>query len=139
MGESQDHRRATFWGELIQHGPKPRRPLRRVEIHVERGQRLELLLRRRLIDVDAGRLPAFQHCVLLHEIVRDRVEVVDRISNRILVFDPQHAQVNLLRQIRYIGLAPDAPPEERVQGCPVLGKQPLNQRWFRISYGHGDT
>ena len=139
MREAKDHRGAAFWTKLLQHNPKPRDPLRHVEVCVERGQRLELLLRRSLVDVDAAGLAVFKHRVLLHEIVGDRVEVVDRISNRLLVPDPQHPYIHLLCQVRYIGLAPDAPPEKRLQGGPVFGKQPLDQGWFRVSHGHRDA
>src|SRR5437588_9081460 len=119
--EAQDHCGAAFRTELLQHDPEPRDPLRRIEVSVERGQRLEVLVRRSLVDVNATRLPTVEHRVLLHEIVGDRVEVVDRIADRFLVADAQHPYVHLLRQIRGIGLAADAPPEERLQGPPVLG------------------
>ena len=80
-----------------------------------------------------------QLCRSLHEIIGDRVEVVDRIADRLLVADAQHPYVHLLRQIRGIGLAPDAPLEKRLQGPPVLGKQPLDQGWFRVSHSHRDA
>jgi len=64
---------------------------------------------------------------------------VDRIADRLLVADAQHPYVHLLRQIRGIGLAPDAPLEKRLQGPPVLGKQPLDQGWFRVRHGHCDA
>jgi hypothetical protein len=41
-------------------------------------------------------------------------EMEDGIANRLLVADPQHPHVHLLRQVRCIGLPPDAPPEERL-------------------------
>ena len=139
MREAQDHRGTAFRPELLQHDPEPRDPPPRIELPVELGQCLELLVRRSLVDVDAARLPTVEHRVLLHEIVGDRVEVVDRIADRLLVADAQHPYVHLLRQIRGIGLAPDAPPEERLQAPSVLGKQPLDQGWFRVSHGHRDA
>ena len=90
------------------------------------------------MSMPAG-LPVLEHRVLLHEIVGDRVEVVHGIANRLLVADPQHPYVHLLRQVRCIGLAADAPPEERLQSRPVIGKQPLDQGWFRVSHGHGNA
>ena len=137
--EAQDHRGAAFRTELLQHDPEPGDPLPRIEVPIERGQRLELLVRWSLVDVDAARLPTVEHRVLLHEIVGDRVEIVDRIADRLLVADAQHPYVHLLRQIRGIGLAPDAPLEKRLQGPPVLGKQPLDQGWFRVSHSHRDA
>jgi hypothetical protein len=77
--------------------------------------------------------------VLLHEIVGHGIEVVDGIADRPLVADPEHPYVHLLRQIRCIGLGPDAPQKKRLQGSPMLGKQPLDQGWFWLSRGHGDT
>jgi hypothetical protein len=77
--------------------------------------------------------------VLLHEIVGHGIEVVNRIADRLLVADPKHPYVHLLSQIRCIGLASDAPTKERLQRAPVLGKQPLDQGWFWLSRGHGDT
>jgi hypothetical protein len=77
--------------------------------------------------------------VLLNEIVSDRVEVKDGIAKRLLVLDSQHSYVDLLREVRCVVLAPDAPPEERLQSRPVLGKQPLDQGWFRVSHGHRDA
>lgn len=114
MRETQDHSGSALRTQLLQHDSEPRDPLSRIEFPVERGQRLELLLRRSLVDVNAARLPTLEHRMLLHEIVGDRVEVVHWIANRLLVADAQHPYVHLLRQVRCIGLAADAPPEERL-------------------------
>src|SRR5580658_10217197 len=139
MREAQDHRGAAFRTQLLQHDPEPCNPLQRIEVPVECGQRLELLVRRSLIDVDAARLPPIEHRVFLYEIVGHCVEVQHGIADRILVADAQHPYVHLLRQVRSIGLAPDPPPEERLQGTSVLGKQPLDQRWSRVSHGAADA
>src|SRR2546425_3759809 len=64
--EAQDHRGAAFRTELLQHDPEPGDPLPRIEVPIERGQRLELLVRWSLVDVDAARLPTVEHRVLLH-------------------------------------------------------------------------
>jgi hypothetical protein len=64
---------------------------------------------------------------------------VDGIADGLLVANAEHPYVHLLSQICRIGLASDAPPEERLQRAPMLGKQPLDQRWFRLSRGHGDS
>src|SRR4029077_4137738 len=114
MREAQDHSGTAFRTKLLQHDVEPRDPLLRIELAVERGQRLELLLRRSLVDVNAARLATLEHRMLLHEIVGDRVEVVGGIANRLLVADAQHPYIYLLRQVRCIGLAADAPPEERL-------------------------
>jgi hypothetical protein len=123
----------------MQDDPEPLGPPPRIKLPVEHRQRLELLLRWSLLDVDAHRLPVFERRVLLHEIVGDRVEVVDWIANPLLVADPQHPYVHLLRQVRCIDFAADAPPEEALQAPPVLGKQPLDQGWFRVSHGDRDA
>ena len=138
MREAQFYRGATFRTQLLQHDPEPGDPPARIEVPVELWQGFEPLMRGSLVDVDAARLTTVEHRMLLHEIVGHRIEVVDGIADRLLVADPQHPHVHLLRQIRRIGLAPDAPQEERLQGGPVLGKQPLDQRWFRLSRSHGD-
>jgi hypothetical protein len=139
MGEAQNYRSAAFGTELLQHYPEPRGPLCSIQIRVECRQGLELLLRRGLIDVDVARLPMFEYRVLLHEIVRDRVEVEDRIADPFMVGDSQHPHVYLLRQVRGVGLAPDTPPEERLQRGPMLGKKPCYQGWFRVNNVHRDT
>ena len=77
--------------------------------------------------------------MLLDEIVGHRIEVVDRLADRLLISHPQHPHVNLLRQIRRIGFRADAPQEERLQRASVLGKQPLDQQWFLLSPGHGHS
>ena len=97
MREAQLHRGAAFRTKLLQHDPEPRDPLCRIELPVECGQRLELRVRRSLVDVDAARLATVEHRVLLHQIVGHRVEIVDRIANRPLIADPQHPYVHLLR------------------------------------------
>ena len=74
--------------------------------------------------------------MFLYKIVGDRVEVEDGASHRILVAHAEHPQVYLLREVRCIGLAADTAPEERQQGAAVLGKQPLDQRWFRVRRRH---
>src|SRR4029077_12540982 len=112
--EAQDHSGTAFRTQLLQHDSEPRDPLPRIQFAVERGQRLELLLRRSLVDINAAGLPTLEHRMLLHEIVGDRVEVVDGIANRLLVADAQHPYVYLLCQVRCIGLAADSPPEERL-------------------------
>jgi hypothetical protein len=94
---------------------------------------------RRLIDVHTVRLSMFERRMLLHEIVGYRVEVVDGITDRRLVGDSQHPYVHLLRQVRRIGFAPDAPLEERLQRRPMLGEQPLHERGLRVSCRHGDA
>src|SRR6266446_5258938 len=106
MREAQDYRGAAFRTELLQHDAEPRDPFRRIKVPVERGQRLELLVRRSLVDVNAARLPTIEHRMLLHEIIGHRVEVVDGIADRLLVADPQHPYEHLLRQVLCIGLAP---------------------------------
>jgi hypothetical protein len=122
MREPQLHRGAAFWAKLLQHDPEPGDPLFRIEVPVELRQGLELLMRGRLVDVDGARLPTVECRVLLHEIIGHGIEVVDGIADRLPVADPQHPYVHLLSQIRCIGLASDAPPEERLQRAPVLGK-----------------
>jgi len=119
MREAQLHGGAAFRAKLLQHDPEPREPLRRIEIAIKCRQRLELLVCRRLVDVYAARLPLIEHRMLLHQIVGHRVEIVDRIADRRLIADPQHPHVHLLRQIRRIGLAADAPQEKRLQGRPT--------------------
>jgi hypothetical protein len=83
--------------------------------------------------------PTVEHRMLLHQIVGHRVEVADGIADRRLIADPQRPYIHLLRQIRCIGLSTDAPQEKRLQSPAVLGKQPLDQGWFRLSRSHGDT
>jgi len=139
MCKAQHHGGAGFRTQLLQHDPEPRDPPRNIEVPVERGQRFELLLRRSLVEVDAARLPPIEHRMFLYEIVGHRVEVQHRIADRILVADAQHPYVHLLRQVRSIGFAPDPSPEERLQGTSVLGKQPLDQRWSRLSHGAADA
>ena len=90
MRETQDDSGTAFRTQLLQHYVEPRDTLSRIEFAVERGQHLELLLRRSLIDINAARVPTLEHRMLLHEIVRDCVEVVDGIANRLLVADAQH-------------------------------------------------
>jgi hypothetical protein len=138
MREPQLHCGAAFWAELLQHDPEPGYALACIEIPVELWQGLEPLLRRSLVDVDAARPSSVECRVLLHEVIGHGLEVVDGTTDRLLVADPKHPYVHLLSQIRCIGLASDAPPEEGLQRAAVLGKQPLDQRWFRLSRSHGD-
>jgi len=139
MRETQLHRGTAFRAQLLKHDSEPRDPLCRIKLPIECGQRLELLVCRSLVDVDAARSPTVEYRMFLHQIVGHRIEIVDGIADRPLIADPQHPHVHLLRQIRRIGLATDAPQEERLQSCPVVGKEPLNQGRFALSDSHGDT
>jgi hypothetical protein len=88
MGEAQLQRGATFRTQLLQYAAEPQDPLCRIQLSVKRRQRLKLLVCRCLIDVDATRLTTLEYRMLLHQVVRHCVEVVDGIANRILVVDP---------------------------------------------------
>src|ERR1700722_10367905 len=68
LREAQLDRCAAFRTQLLEHHPEPRDPLPRIELPVEFRQRLELLMRRCLVDVDAACLAAVQHRVLLHQV-----------------------------------------------------------------------
>jgi hypothetical protein len=137
--ETQNYRSAAFRTELLQHYPEPRDSLCRVEVRIECRQGLEQPLLRGIVYVDAACLPMFEHRVLLNEIIRDCVEVKDGIANCPLVLDSQHSHVDLLREVWCVVLAPDAPPEECLQSRPVVGKQPLDQGWFRVIHGYRDA
>ncbi len=136
MREAQHHRGAALRPKLLQYDPEPRDPLRCIKVSIELRQRLETLVRGGLVDVDAARLSTVEHGVLLHKIVRYRVEVVDGIANGLPVIEPQHPDVDLLRQIRCIGLGTDSPQEKCLQRASVVSEQPLDQRWFRLSHSH---
>ena len=84
-------------------------------------------------------LPTVEYRVLLQQIVGHRVEVVDGIAYRILIADPQHPYVHPLRQIRCIGLGPDAPQENACSAPPppMLRKEALDQGWFRRNHSQG--
>src|SRR5271154_3962968 len=77
LREAQFHRGTALRAKLLQYDPEPGNPLRRVEIPSELMQRLELLVHRSLVDVDAARLSTLEHRMFLHQIVGHRVEVVD--------------------------------------------------------------
>jgi len=139
MRETQCHRRLAFRTQLLQYDPEPRDAPRRIEVAVKRGQRFELLVRGDLVDVDAACPPPVEHCVLLHQVIGDRIDVEDRVADRLRVADPQHSQVHLLYQVLGVGSAADAPAEERLQGTAVLGKQALNQGRFPVSHGYPDA
>src|SRR5277367_3515527 len=131
MRESQLHRRAAFWTKLLQDLPEPGDPLHCIEISVEFRYCLQLIVRGSLVNVDPTRSPTVEHRMLLREIVGHSVEVMNGIADRSLVADAQHPYVHLLREICGIRLAADAPQEEGLQRTPVLGKQPLDERWLR--------
>ena len=63
--EAQLHRGAAFRAQLLQHDPKARHPLRRIEVPLELGQRLKPLVRRCLVDVDRTGLAAVENRMLL--------------------------------------------------------------------------
>jgi len=43
-----------------------------------------------------------------------------------MVRDPQHAQIDLLGELRRIRMPAHAPIQESLQGTPVFGEQPLH-------------
>ena len=139
MREAQRHRRLTFRTQLLQHDPEPRDATRGIEVAVERGQRFELLVRGNLVDVHAACPPPVEHCVLLHQVIGDRIDIKDGVADRFRVADPQHSQVHLLYQVLGIGSAADTPAEERLQGTAVLGEQALDQGRFPVSHGYRDA
>ena len=126
MREAQHHGGTTFRAQLRQHYPQSRRPLGRVQIPVEVGQRLQLFVIRSLVDVDVGGPPALDYRVFLYEIVRDRIKIRDGLADRLLITDSEHAQIHLLHQVRSVGFAPDASTEKRLQRSAVLAEQALD-------------
>lgn len=75
--------------------------------------------------------------MFLHKIVRNRIEIPDRIPDRFLIANPKHAQVYLLNQVRGMGFASDTATKKGVQRAAVLAKQSLDQGWVRVSQSLG--
>src|ERR1700722_18246676 len=75
LREAQLHRSAALRPQLPEHDAQPCSALRRVQVAVECGHRLEMGMGRSLVNVDAIREPSPEHRMLLDEIVGDRIEV----------------------------------------------------------------
>jgi UrcA family protein len=96
-------------------------------------------VRRHIVNVDAKRLPALKGGVFLHQVVGDRIKVVGRITNCLLVTDPEHPHVHFLRQVLGVGLTANPAQEETLQARSVLGEQALDKGWFRARHGYRKT
>jgi hypothetical protein len=79
-----------------------------------------------LVDVDAACPPMLGHRVLFHQIVRHRIEVKERITDRFLAADAQPAQIDLLYQVRSVGGWANPRAKERLQLRSAFAEESLD-------------
>src|SRR5579871_171258 len=72
--------------------------------------------------------------MLFGKIARDGKQIRLQITDRGYVFQSEHSQVDLLREIGRVRALADAPVEESLQRPPVRCKQSLHQRILSVRH-----
>jgi len=114
VGEPQLDRCTALRPELSEYNFKARRSLPRVEFTTEFRKRCKFILRLCLFRVDTATPATLEERMLLYQVVRYRIKIVNGISDHVLIPDPQHPQVHLLCQICSVRVK----PHPSLEKCP---------------------
>src|SRR5471032_1716217 len=121
----QHDRRVALRWQSAEHGTQPLDLLVCENLSLESRALGELLLNRRVFDINGYAAPPIRTKMLFGKIARDRVKVRLGIADRRYVFYPEHPQINLLREITGVCALSNAPVEECLERPAVRREQSL--------------
>ena len=122
------------WRKLPQYLPQPAHLPRDIDLRVVCRLLSQLAQHRSGFKIHRNSTATVAHRMLPGKIAGNRKQVRLQVSDGVRIFDPEHPNIDLLGQIRGVGLASKASREKSLQSPAMSCKQPLQERFLGVSH-----